>query len=180
MIARILRRAAVGIAALGLLTPPRLLSAAEPLATERPTEPAPAATIPDVALGTKGTLRGQIVNAAGAALEGVNIVVRQQETVLARTTSGPAGKFEIVGLPGGIFQITTDQSEASFRLWAAETAPPGARSSVLVVHDQPAVRGQSALGRLLSRPLAIAALVATAVAVPVVIHQIDVDRKSGS
>jgi hypothetical protein len=51
---------------------------------------------------------------------------------------------------------------------------------VLVVHDQAAVRGQSALGRLFSRPLAIAALVVTAVAIPVAIHQIEIDRRSGS
>lgn len=174
MIARILRRAAVGIAASGLLAPTALLSAAEPAATVAP------AMVSDVALGGNGSLRGQVVNAAGAAVAGVNITVRQQETVIAKTSSGPDGKFEVVGLPGGVFRITTDQSEASVRLWATETAPPGARSSVLVVHDQAAVRGQSALGRMLSRPLAIAALVATAVAVPVVVHQIDVDRKSGS
>ncbi len=112
MIARILRRAAVGIAASGLLAPPALLSAAEPAATVAP------AMVSDVALGANGTLRGQVVNAAGAAVAGVNITVRQQETVIAKTSSGPDGKFEVVGLPGGIFQITTDQSEASVRLWA--------------------------------------------------------------
>ena len=168
MISRILRQAAVGIAALGLLAPPTLLSAAEP------------AAISDVALGANGTLHGQVVNATGAVVAGVEITVRQNETVLAQTTSSPAGKFEIVGLPGGLFQVATDQSEVSVRLWAVETAPPGARSSVLVVHDQAAVRGQSALGRLLSRPLVLASLVATAVAVPVIVHQIDVERKSGS
>jgi hypothetical protein len=42
------------------------------------------------------------------------------------------------------------------------------------------VRGQSRLGRLLSRPIVIAGLVATAVAVPVAIHQIQIHHKSGS
>jgi len=179
MNARILQRAAVGIAVLGLLAPPTPLSAAN-----QPTEVAasvpPAAVISDVALGTDGTLRGQVVDAAGGAMAGVKVRVRQQENIIAETTSNPAGKFEVAGLPGGVFQVTTDNSEGSFRFWAPETAPPGARHAVLVVHDSAAVRGQSALGRLLSRPLAVALVVATAVAVPVVIHQIEVDRKSGS
>ena len=180
MNSRILRQAAVGIATLGLLAPATLLSAAELPATGLPAVVPQAAMISDVALGAHGTLRGQVVDAAGGAMAGVNITIRQQENLIAQTTSDATGKFEVSGLPGGIFQITTDQSAGSFRFWAPETAPPAARASVLVVHDSAAVRGQSALGRLLSRPLAIAGIVATAVAVPVVIHQIEADRKSGS
>ena len=97
MIARILRRAAIGIAALGMLAPPTLLVAAEPPTPESP-QTTDAAVISDVALGANGTLRGQVVDAACAAVPGVNIIVRQQDNVLARTTTNPAGKFEIVGL----------------------------------------------------------------------------------
>jgi hypothetical protein len=180
MNARILRQAAVGIAVFGLLTPPTLLSAAEPTAAQHAGTVPQATMISDVALGASGTLRGQVVDNAGGAMAGVDITIRQQETVVARTTSDPAGNFAVAGLPGGIFQITTDESAGSFRFWASETAPPAARPSVLVVHDSAAVRGQSALGRLLSRPLAIAAIVATAVAVPVVVHQIEIEHQSGS
>ena len=180
MNARILRQAAAGIAALGLLAPATILTAAELPSGQLPTAVPSAAMISDVALGAKGTLRGQVVDAAGGAMAGVRITVHQQENLVAETTSSPTGKFELAGLPGGIFQITTDHSEGSFRLWAPETAPPGARPSLLVVDDQATVRGQSALGRLLSRPLAIVGIVATAVAVPVIIHQIQIDRKPGS
>ena len=115
MISRILRQAAVGIAALGLLAPPTLLSAAEP-----------PATISDVALGANGTLHGQVVNAAGAVASGVEITIRQNDNVLARTTSSPAGKFEIVGLPGGLFQISTDHSEVSLRPLGGRNCPASA------------------------------------------------------
>ncbi|HEX4145194.1 MAG TPA: carboxypeptidase-like regulatory domain-containing protein [Pirellulales bacterium] len=180
MNARILRQAAVGIAALGLSIPPTLLSAAQSPATELPSANAPLATISDVALAAGGTLRGQVVDAAGGAMPGVNVMIRQQDNVIARTSTDPAGKFEVAGMPGGVFQISTDRSEGSFRLWAPETAPPGARPAVLVVHDSVAVRGQSAIGRLLSRPLAMATIVASAVAIPIVIHQVEIERKSGS
>ncbi|HTU24064.1 MAG TPA: carboxypeptidase-like regulatory domain-containing protein [Pirellulales bacterium] len=186
MNARILRQATIGVATLGLLVPGGLLSAADQPASEAPAAAATsggdaaAAMTADVALAAGNVLRGQVISSAGVPVSGVPVTVRSGEAIVARTTSGPNGEFEVAGLHGGIFQVTTDYSEANFRLWASETAPPGARSSVLVVHDTTVVRAQSSLSKLLSRPVAIGCIVATAVAVPVIIHQIQIHHKSSS
>ncbi len=134
------------------------------------------------ALGANGTLHGQVVNAAGTVVAGVEITVRQNENVLARTTSSPAGEnSKSWDCPAVYSRITTDQSEASLRLWAAETAPPGASSSVLLVHDQAAVRGQSALGSVAFAPVWPSPLSwRPQLPFPFIVHQIDVERKSGS
>ena len=126
MIARILQRAAVGIAALGLLAPPTLLSAAEPPATERPTESAPAAMISDVALASGGVFSGQVVDVQGRPQAGSSVVVSQPRQVVATATTDEHGQFSIRGLQGGVYQVVAGQGMQLFRLWAADTAPPGA------------------------------------------------------
>jgi Carboxypeptidase regulatory-like domain len=180
MNAPILKRVTVGAIVLGLLAPSSLVSAAEPRAAAPSAETVQAAKIADVALATGGTLRGQVVDAAGAPAPGVEVTVRQQDHVVARATSDPSGQFKIAGIQGGIFQMSTDLSDGSYRLWAPETSPPSARPAALIVHDTEVVRGQSRMRRLMSHPVVIVGLVLTAVAVPIAIHAIETNRPSGS
>ena len=180
MNARILRRATAGIAALGLVFPPSLLSAAEPQTPTPGASPRQMAKINDVALAVSGTLQGQVVDGAGTALPGVTVTVRQQENLVAQVVSDAQGRFQVAGMPGGIFTLTTPGSDGNFRLWAPGTAPPGARPAALVVHNPQVVRGQASMSKLMSRPIVIGMIIATAIAVPVAIHAIQTHRQSGS
>jgi hypothetical protein len=177
MKARILQRAAVGIAALGLLAPPTLVSAGGPSTNERPAaelpatelreEVAPAAAVSDVALAPGGVFSGQVVDAQGQPQAGSSVKVCQQQQVVATATTDPQGEFSIRGLQGGMYQVVTGQGMQSFRLWAPETAPPGARQSALLVAGGETLRGQSDLRRWLTNPWVLSIGVATAIIVPI-------------
>jgi Carboxypeptidase regulatory-like domain len=184
MNARILQRAAVGVAALGLLAPPTLLSAAEPSATERPETIAPAATAPeavvlDVALSSGGVFSGQVVDAEGRSQAGSSVMVCQQQQVVATATTDQQGQFSIRGLQGGVYQVVAGQGMKSFRLWAPDTAPPGAQQSALLVADGQSVRGQGTqsgfgeLRRWVTNPWVISIAVAAAIAVPIAVFTHD-------
>ena len=169
---RILRQAAVGIGALGLLIPSPAVFAVE-RAHGAPAIPGfEAPLISDIALGPGGTLAGQVVSEAGQGVPGIPVTVRHNETVVATTTSGAEGKFIVGGLQGGIFHVSAGQGLEIYRLWAPETAPPAAGKVALIVHNGITVRGQvSSIGKFLANPLLIAGIVAVAVAVPIAVHQ---------
>jgi hypothetical protein len=63
----------------------------------------------------------------------------------------------------------------SFRLWAADTAPPGAQRSALLVADGQSVLGQGApsgfgeLRRWVTNPWVISIAVAAAIAIPIAV-----------
>src|SRR5262245_51338417 len=119
------------VACLGMVLPPSTF-AAQPAAA-KPT---------DVALRQGGMLVGQVVDAQGAvqAQKQVSIVYGEQEVV--RTMTDENGVFAAQGLRGGQYSIVTEGGESHNRLWAANTAPPAASDSVVVVSDPNVVRGQ--------------------------------------
>ena len=180
MNARILRRAAVCLATLGLLAPPNFLVAAEPATPQRGGLAASAAQVGDVALSPGGMLHGQVVDSSGAGVAGVLVTVRQQNQLVAQATSDATGRFEIAGMPGGMFQLTSEHGQGSYRLWAPTTSPPNARPAALLVHDTQVVRGQSQLSKLFSHPIVIAGVIAAAVAIPITVHAIEIHRNSAS
>src|ERR1700682_5315907 len=95
---RILRHAAVGIGALGLLIPsPALL--ADESAKRMPAIPGfEAPLVSDVELGPGGTLMGQVLDVEGQGAAGIPVTVRRNDATLAATTSGAEGKFAVAGL----------------------------------------------------------------------------------
>ena len=178
---RLLTRTAVGLALAGLVVPEPLVRAAGPAVpamTERlPAAPqaapfAPAApTISDVALASGGVFAGQVVDAEGRPQAGTVVAVSQQQQVLATVLADQKGQFSIRGLQGGMYQVTVGSKMANYRLWAADTAPPNAQRSALLIADQgqDVVRGQgpSRLRYWLTNPWVLAVGVATAIAVPI-------------
>jgi Carboxypeptidase regulatory-like domain len=173
MTTRILRRAAVGIAALGLFAPPRLSSAAEPQAPERPTASAPATAIMDVALAAGGVFSGQLVDPQGRPQSGSSVELLQQQQTVATTTTDQDGRFSIPGLQGGMYQVVAGQEMRLYRLWAPDTAPPGARQSVMLVAAGQVVRGQRGWRYWLTNPWVISGAVAAAIAVPIALANRD-------
>lgn len=161
------------LACLGMLAPSSWLQAEPHLtSTLAPTAPAPgrqpAAT--DVALEQGGTLVGQAVDAQGKPLAHIAVALRQEHREVACTSADASGGFAVSGLRGGTYHITAGRAGGTFRLWAANTAPPSAMRAALLVEDGVQVRGQNPLCGCLSNPWVLAAIVTAAIAVPIIVH----------
>ena len=173
---RFFRCAAATLALAGIFGN-QLTLAASP-ATPRPAAPAHRVAVRDIALLDGGVLRGQVVDAAGAAQANTKVAIARQDAVVATLTTNADGRFEVAGLSGGVYQIISAHSGGAFRIWSARTAPPAAEREVLLVTGEDVVRGQGAPGgalRWLGNPWVLGGIVATAIIVPLAL-----DKKGGS
>ena len=160
---RLVKGVLIGLATVGLLIPAPLLAAG----------PAAKPVVVDVALRDGGVLLGQVVDPQGVAKADAPVSLRYEDRELVTTNAGPDGYFAVKGLRGGVHQVATQDGHGVYRLWAAGTAPPSAQDGVLLVSGSSVTRGQQGGGGLktfLANPLVIAGIVATAVAVPVALH----------
>lgn len=145
---------------------PQPLSAAGAVPDQRP-------VVIDVALMDGGVLLGQVVDPQGASLKGVPVSLRDRDREVAAAKTNDGGFFAVRGLRGGVYQIVAAEGHGAYRLWTPGTAPPSSQQGALVVAGRQTVRGQFGGGALrfwLANPWVIAGIVATAVAVPVAIH----------
>ena len=139
----------------------------------------------DVALQQGDVLHGQVVNASGTGkAEMVVQLVRGQQRWQAKTNS--YGWFQFTGLRGGVYQFQAAGQTQLLRVWAAGTAPPHARRGILVTPTTKVIRGQRVVSpntnqffrvakQRLANPLVVGGIVATAVTIPVAIHNADDD-----
>ncbi len=98
-------------------------------------------SILDVTLHQEGALIGQIVAAQGAPARGQAVAIHQNGTEVARGLTDGSGYFYITGLTGGIYTITSTNSQVTCRAWAPGTAPPVAGKGVLMVQRDLVVNG---------------------------------------
>jgi len=131
---RIIQRAAVGLACLGVIVPQAQLSAAAPRDHDQ--------AVVDVALGPGGTLIGQVVDDQGIGIDGAAVSIRQGDQEAARVVTNKNGWYQADNLRGGFYQVVGGQGAGLFRLWAANTAPPSAQTGALVVSSTNTVRAQ--------------------------------------
>ena len=135
----------------------------------------------DVELGAGGVLVGQVVDPQGIPLVKVPVSLQGRGQEIARARSDANGYFAVRGLRGGVHQLSTTGGQATLRLWKPGSAPPLAQKGALLVVDRETVRGQCAepecgpsgckgLKYWLANPWVVTGIVATAVAVPVAIH----------
>jgi hypothetical protein len=162
---RIVNGVMVSLAAFGFLLP-------QPLVAGSPAPASPPSPVVDVALGEGGVLVGQVVDDQGAALANVPVSLKAQERELAVAKSSKEGYFKFKGVRGGVYHLAAAKGHGVFRMWSPGTAPPAAEEGALLVSGDQVVRGQegNAYKAFLTNPLLIGAVVATAVAVPVAIH----------
>jgi hypothetical protein len=166
-----LKGLAVGLAVLGFCLPEPLLAAGQADA---------ASVVVDVQLqeGAQGNvLVGQVTDPQGSAKVNVPVVLYagQQRLAVGRTDGN--GRFAFGRLHGGVYQLITEGGQATYRVWTPGTAPPSAHDAALVIASDQTVRGQYG-GRLrnwLANPWVIAGIVATAVAIPVALHNAQKD-----
>lgn len=153
---RTLSRAAFVLSCLGMLVP-QAAFAAGPEKTE----------IIDVALRDGGVLVGQIFSAEGAPTSGAEVKIVQNGKELVRTTTDENGLYAVRGLQGGMYHVVVGETVGAYRVWTTGTAPPSAIQGALLVEGQGTVRGQ--LGSFLTQPWVLAAIIATAIAVPIAV-----------
>ncbi|MBN2295319.1 MAG: carboxypeptidase regulatory-like domain-containing protein [Pirellulales bacterium] len=132
----------------------------------------------DVALQKDGVLNGKLVDPNGKPISKAKVSLLQNNRHLASTVTGKHGEFTFKGLRGGVYQVVTSDSDHLYRLWAPGTAPKSSGQIAQIVSGQPILRGQhtvAKVGQWLTSPLGLTAAAATAVAVPVALHNSDRD-----
>jgi hypothetical protein len=136
----------------------------------------------DVALQDGGRLQGQVLDPQGAPIADTVVSLSTGGHVIATPRTNAEGRFLVQGLKGGVYQVATDNRGGLYRFWAPQTAPPAARSDLLLV-DGWSVNGQCPpqcepapcppphhshrpILQFLGNPWVVGALITTAIAVP--------------
>lgn len=123
---------------------------------------------------------GRLLDANGRPVHDAEVSVLSSGKPLAAMRTDANGVFAVSNLRGGVHEIVTVNNAQVCRLWAPGTAPPRVPKSIDVVADSDVVRGQYGPpfgNRFVERaklwatnPLVVAGVVATAVAIPVAVH----------
>ncbi len=136
--------------------------------------------VTDVQLREGNVLVGKVITPESAAVANAEVTLLSAGHKIAQGKTDTNGYFAFSGVRSGVYQVTTANGQGNFRLWSGRTAPPKAQQGALVYEGQKIVRGQSGfrgVRNFLANPIVIAGIVATAIAVPVAIHN---SKKSGS
>ncbi|HUT91814.1 MAG TPA: carboxypeptidase-like regulatory domain-containing protein [Thermoguttaceae bacterium] len=160
-----IQRAALWLAVVGFCVPQAAI-AGVPSAKKAP-------VIVDVALRDGGVLVGQVLHVQGSPLTDVPVVLRSGDRQLGVSKTDEAGLFAFRGVRSGVYQVVAAERQGTYRLWPQKTAPPSAKPGALIVVGKDTVRGQRAartFRNLMANPWVVGGIIATAVAVPVAIH----------
>ena len=159
-----IRLTLVWLAVVGLCIPQAAM------ATSPPADQKPVVT--DVRL-QGGYLLGQVVTAENVAVPNEKVLLASGGQVLVEGTTNGNGMFAFKGLQQGVYQVVAAKGHQAYRVWPEKIAPPSAQPGALIVAGNGTVRGQLGMRgfrNLLANPWVVAAIVATAIAVPVAIH----------
>jgi hypothetical protein len=183
---------ATWLALCGMCLPTSVVVGGETAVGLATADPRAGSAIHDVALAPGGLLVGQLMDETMQPMRGASVVIKIDGKTAVATSTDANGVFAATGLRGGMHEITTGESTKHCRLWAPGTAPPQAVANLRYIPGQgDLVRGQwgqppaynSFAGQakaLATNPWVIAGVVATAIAVPVALHNMDDDDDNGS
>ncbi len=143
----------------------------------------------DVALQSEGCFVGRVTSSDGQPQPNAAFAIYSNRGEVARGCADPQGLVTVHGLQGGVYQLVVGTESHLLRLWSDGTAPPSAIREVLLVQEASVVRAQWAAPRRLNNlarrikfgarnPLVFGAVLTTAVAVPVIVHNVHQDNKS--
>lgn len=128
----------------------------------------------DVKLSKEGVLVGQVIDAQGKGVAGKPVAVHYQNSLVALPTTDKNGYFALKGVRPGVYQIASMKGISYYRVWAEGTAPPKVAAGALLVESDKVIRGQTNYPPVPVRYFTVnpyvVGLVATAIAVPVAIH----------
>lgn len=138
---RFLKGAAVVLATLGFVVPSPKLFADGQTAKQQPVKKAQKSQIPDVSLAG-GSFSGRVVDHSGTVLEGAEVVIKQGKTEVTRVVTDKNGVFTAKNMKGGVYQVSSGNTDGVFRLWTEKSAPPAAKGQALLVMGENGGRGQ--------------------------------------
>ncbi len=125
----------------------------------------------DVSLADNGKLQGKLLDSQGKPVAGKAIAIHREGKQVAVAKSSADGTFELSGVRGGLYTITSEHGGGLFRLWAPRTGPPSATDFAVVYNDSTIVRGNFGNPkRWLQKPVLLGAGIAGAIALPIALH----------
>ncbi len=168
MDAKFIRGMVVCLAVLGICTPQMALAATIDQAQ----------TATDVQLRDGGVLFGQVVTPEQTAVANTTVSLGTQAGQIATGKTDKGGYFAFRGLRSGVYRVAAANGQRDVRVWSQTAAPPAAQKGLMIVAGRNLARGQGGGGIMgfLTSPLGLGLIVATAIAVPVAIH----NSKSGT
>ncbi|HYW79038.1 MAG TPA: carboxypeptidase-like regulatory domain-containing protein [Thermoguttaceae bacterium] len=143
--------------------------------------PQTATPVTDVQLREGNVLIGKVITPENAAVADTQVTLLSAGQKIAQGKTDTNGYFAFSGVRTGLYQVAAADGQGTYRLWSERTAPPKVQQGALVYAGTQTVRGQSGfrgVRNFLANPIVIAGIVATAIAVPVAIH--NSKKKSGS
>jgi len=139
-----IRNAAVALATLGLAMPAPVLRADTPKKSVpvASAKKLPKGQLPDVTLAEGGVFSGRVVDHNGAPIEGAEVVMKQGKNEINRTVTDQDGVFNIKEVKGGVYQVSSGNTDGMFRVWNEKSAPPSSKGQALLVMGENGARGQ--------------------------------------
>ena len=124
-------------------------------------------TVEDLSLQGE-TLVGGLVDQNGKGVEDAPVLIAQNGKTLLKLRTDSEGRFAAKGIRPGVYQVVSHGAAGNYRVWSADQAPATAKRGVIHQVDPQIARGHShsMLTNLLSNPLVIAGIIATAIAMP--------------
>lgn len=138
-----LRGAAVALAAAGMMIPNAPAMAAGPARAQVKTVDA---KIFDIALSDGGTFKGRVVDHTGAAVEGAEVSVKQNNKEVAHSVTDKNGSFVVANMKTGVYTVNSGATEGVYRVWSEKSAPPSAKEQSLLVMGENGTRGNFGAG----------------------------------
>ena len=174
---RLLRHVAVACAIMTLCYHPLKIRAlfAEGLHPQRPhtiAKPITKPTAIDLCVPTGTRIKGRLVTPRGTPVGNAHVVIQRGSEPVLTVITDSEGCFAILALEPGAYTLTDGTWVQPVRIWAEGTAPPVAKTEMLVVAQEPIVAGQvSPLRYWMANPNVMLATAAIAIAVPVLIYR---------
>lgn len=137
-----IKSAAVALAMVGVAFPQTRILAEQNLPTKSSVKILSQNTTLDVSLGKSGTFSGRTVDHTGAPVEGATVVLKQGKTIVGETVTDENGRFALSSVKSGVYQVSSGETEGTYRLWNEKAAPPSAKSQGLLVLGENGARGQ--------------------------------------
>ena len=136
------------------------------------TKPITKPTAIDLCVPTGTSIKGRLVTPRGTPVGSANVVIQRGSEPVVTVSTDPEGCFAILALEPGAYTLTDGTWVQPIRIWAEGTAPPVAKTEMLVVTQEPIVAGQvSPLRYWMANPNVMLATAAIAIAVPVLIYR---------
>ena len=139
---RFVKGMAVSLAAIGMMVPQARLLADAPQAKAPIAKTNQVNRVPDLVLTAGGTMTGRVCDHTGKVLDGAKVVLKQNNKEIAQAFTDNEGVYSFKNLKGGLYQVSSGNTDGVFRVWSEKSAPPTAKEHALLVMGENGARGQ--------------------------------------